>query len=129
MRKWLFERLLLLAAAGLGPLALPAAAAGGDAKLGADVFAAECAECHSVRAGRNKKGPHLAAVWGRKAGAVSDSKYSDAMLQSAWVWDEDTLRRYITLPKRALPGGTMKYEGLSDPKAMSDLLAYLATLR
>ncbi len=118
------------AAALLLAAAAPAAIAQADAvQRGTDVFASECAECHSVRAGRNKKGPHLSAVLGRKAGTVPDVKYSDAMRASGWTWDTDTLRRYLAQPRQALPGGTMKYDGLADPQAMAALLAYLATLK
>jgi len=34
----------------------------GAVKRGADIFATECSECHSARAGKNKKGPSLHAV-------------------------------------------------------------------
>lgn len=101
----------------------------GSVQRGAEVFAAECSECHSARAGKNKKGPSLHGISGRKAGELADFKYSDAMRGSAWLWDAETLRRYLTQPRRALPGGTMKYDGLADPKALDDLLAYLASLR
>lgn len=109
--------------------ASPAAHAAGDAMRGSDVFAAECAECHSVRPGKNKKGPTLFATLGRRAAEVPDAKYSDAMRRSGWVWDAETLRRYLAQPREALPGGSMKYEGLRDPKAVEDLLAYLASVR
>jgi len=101
----------------------------GDVKRGADVFAAQCSECHSARAGKNKKGPTLFAVMGRRAGETPDFKYSDAMRQSGWNWDSETLQRYLAQPKSALPGGSMKYDGLSDQKALEDLLAYLGTLK
>lgn len=101
----------------------------GDIKQGADVFAAECSECHSVRSGKNKKGPSLHAVVGRKSASIADFKYSDAMRQSGWVWDAETLRPYLTRPKQALPGGKMKYDGLPDAKALEDLMAYLASLK
>lgn len=68
-------------------------------------------------------------ILGRRAGGLPDFKYSDAMRGSAWVWDAETLQRYLAQPKRALPGGTMKYDGLADPKALEDLLAYLTSLR
>lgn len=110
-------------------LAHAAQAQDGDARRGAEVFAAECSECHSPRPGKNKKGPSLHALVGRKAGELAEVKYSDAMRSSGWHWDAETLRRYLAQPRRALPGGTMKYDGLADPKAMEDLLAYLASLK
>ena len=119
------------AAAALASALLGAATAqaAGDAALGADVFATHCAECHSVRAGKHKKGPSLFAVLGRPAAAAADFKYSDAMKAIGWTWTTERLEPYLTLPRQALPGGTMKYDGLADTKARADLLAYLATLK
>ena len=103
---------------------LPAAQAAGDAKLGADVFATHCAECHSLKEGKHKKGPSLFALVGRNAGAQADFKYSAAMKAIGWTWSPDRLDPYLTLPNQALPGGAMKYEGLADAKARADLIAY-----
>lgn len=110
-------------------LACGAAQAGGDARRGSDVFAAECAECHSPRPGKHKKGPSLHGVLGRPAAQAADFKFSDALRASGWTWDEPTLARYLANPARALPGGKMKYDGLADAAALQDLQAYLATLR
>jgi len=99
-----------------------------DAKHGADVFAENCAECHSVKEGKNKKGPSLFAVVGRKAGIVADVAYSDAMKQSGISWTADKLDAYITDPRKAMPGGKMKFDGLGNAAERADLIAYLSTL-
>jgi cytochrome c len=113
------------AAALVMAIAVPARAA--DASAGAAVFRAECAECHSMKEGRHKKGPSLYAVVGRPAASISGVEYSEALRVSGWRWDAATLRRYLSQPaSKANPGSKMKYEGLSDAKAMDDLLAYLA---
>lgn len=124
----LLRLLLLLGVAGSSAHALPARAAG-DATHGADVFAQECAECHSPKEGKNKKGPSLFGVVGRKAGTVADFVYSDAMLQSGITWTPDKIDPYITNPKKAVPGGKMKYDGLDSAKDRADVIAYLASLR
>ena len=107
-----------------------APASAGDASAGSDVFKSECAECHSIKQGRNKKGPSLFNVVGRKAAALPDYEYSDALRgQSAWVWTPEQLHSYLGQPaKRANPGTKMKYDGLSDPKQLDDLISYLGTL-
>ncbi|MDZ5460660.1 c-type cytochrome [Azohydromonas lata] len=120
---------LALAAAALLAARPSLAQPAGDAALGSDVFSTHCAECHSVKDGRNKKGPSLFGVAGRQAAAVPGFSYSDAMKASGWSWTPQRLDAYITLPKQALPGGKMKYDGLADAKARADLLAYLATLK
>ena len=111
-----------------GALASPLAHAG-DGAAGSDVFKAECAECHSVRAGRNKKGPSLFAVVGRAAGTLPDYNYSDALRAARWTWTPEKLHGYLSQPARkANPGTRMKYDGLADPRDLDDLVAYLGTL-
>ena len=117
----------LIAVAGSGFHALPSHAAG-DATHGADVFAQECAECHSPKEGKNKKGPSLFGVVGRKAGTVADFVYSDAMLRSGITGAPEQSDAYLANPKKTVPGGKMKYDGLDSAKDRADLNAYLATL-
>jgi cytochrome c len=103
--------------------------AAGDPKLGADMFAQECSECHSVKEGKNKKGPSLFAVVGRKSGSIADFVYSDAMKQSAIVWSPDKIDAYIAHPKQLVPSNKMKYDGLDDEKDRANVISYLNTLR
>lgn len=104
--------------------------AAGDAKKGADVFAEECGDCHSTVAGKNKKAPTLNGVFGRKAGSVADfSGYSDSMKQSAITWSPEKVDAYITAPKKVVPAGKMKYDGLADAAARADVIAYLQSVK
>lgn len=114
--------LLLLPLVGSGP-----ALAAGDAASGADVFSSECADCHSFKPGKNKKGPSFAGLIGRTAGSVPGAKYSASMKASKIVWTADQIDAYITHPKKVVPGGSMKYDGLDDAKARADVIAFLAT--
>lgn len=100
----------------------------GDAARGGDVFDAECSDCHSLKAGKNKKGPSLLGVVGRKSASIADFNYSDAMRASGIVWTPDKIDAYITHPKQVVPNGKMKYDGLSNAKAREDLLAFLMTV-
>jgi len=114
----------LLFAAIFGALTLSAQAA--DLAKGADSFDANCAECHSVaKKIRNKKGPSLFGVVGRKAAGIDGADYSDAMKASGIVWTTDKIDAYITAPKSVVPGGTMKFKGLTDAKERADLVAFL----
>ena len=121
---------IIASALGLSLLSMagPALAAG-DAKKGADVFAGECGDCHSPKEGKAKKGPPLFGVNGRKAGSVPDFAYSDAMKQSGIVWSPDKIDAYITHPKKLVPGGKMKYDGLDDAAQRADVIAYLQSLK
>jgi len=101
----------------------------GDAKAGADVFKSECAECHAVREGRNKKGPSLFGIVGRPSASVTDYAYSDALKSRQWTWTPEQLHTYLSQPaKTANPGTKMKYDGLTDAKQLDDLISYLQTL-
>lgn len=104
--------------------------AAGDAKKGVDVFAEECGDCHSVAPGKNKKGPSLLGLNGRKAGSVADfSGYSDTMKQSSIVWNPEKIDAYIYQPKKIVPAGKMKYDGLAEAGARADVIAYLMSLK
>lgn len=104
--------------------------AAGDAKKGSDAFAEECGDCHSAILGKNKKGPGISGVIGRKAGSVdSFSGYSDAMKGSGIVWSTDKIDAYITAPRKVVPAGKMKYDGLADAAERADIIAYLQTLK
>jgi len=108
-------------------LAMPVAASAQNVENGASVFK-KCKACHAVD-GKNKVGPHLDGVVGRKAGAVEGFKYSDAMMNYGKTWDEATLDAYIANPKTAVPGNKMVFVGVKDEQDRKDLIAYLGTLK
>jgi cytochrome c len=113
----------------IATLSQPSMAAG-DPKKGKDVFAEECGDCHSATPGKNKKGPGLFGVMGRKAASVADfSGYSEAMKQSEIAWSADKVDSYIAQPRKIVPGGKMKYDGLDDTAARADVVAYLSSLK
>lgn len=110
----------------MGVLGYGAAVHAGDADAGKDVFKQECSECHTVKEGKNKKGPSLFGIVGRNAGSLSGFDYSDALKNAKWVWTEDKLHWYLSQPaKQANPGTKMKYPGLDNAKQLDDLIAYL----
>lgn len=101
----------------------------GDAAAGKDVFKV-CAACHTVEAGKNKVGPSLFGVVGRKAGAIEGFKYSKPMMEKAaagFTWDDANLKAYIAAPKEVVPGGTMAFAGLKDAAKVDDLIAFLGS--
>ncbi|MBR0750165.1 cytochrome c family protein [Bradyrhizobium japonicum] len=98
-----------------------------DAQHGKAVFKA-CATCHATDHA-NRVGPGLEEVVGRKAGTVPGFRYSNAMKNSAIVWDTKTLDAYLESPQKVVPGNSMPYAGLKDATDRTDLVAYLATLK
>lgn len=109
--------------------ALPAGAQSANVKHGGEVFATECAECHSVREGKDKKGPSLFGAFGAPAAQRAGFAYSEAMRSSGVRWTREVLDAYIANPQKAIPGGKMKYDGLASAPDRADLLAYLAGVR
>jgi cytochrome c len=108
--------------------AMSQAFAAGDATHGSKVFEEECADCHSVKEGKNKKGPSLFNILGRKSATIADFNYSDAMRTKNTIWTAEAISDYIHAPKKSVPGGKMKYDGLDDEKARADVIAFLSTL-
>lgn len=108
-------------------VAPPAGAAAGrtpDARIKAgEAIYARCLACHALAYDRT--GPRHCGLFGRKAGSVPDFDYSPAMKQSKIVWDEKTLSHFLANPTRAVPGTSMGYAGVPDPRERADLIVYL----
>ena len=111
----------------LAPLAQRAdAQTAANTRHGGEVFATECGDCHSLREGKDKKGPSLFGVFGAAAAQRPGFAYSDAMRASGLHWTKEQLDAYIANPLRVVPGGKMKYDGLAAAADRADLVAYLA---
>ncbi len=110
-------------------LAAPLAHASGDADHGKQVYQEECADCHSIVAGKNKKGPSLFGVVGRPSASIAEFKYSDAMRAANKTWSADALEQYIQAPRKTVQGAKMKYDGLDNADSRADIIAFLSTLQ
>jgi cytochrome c len=117
---------LLGAVLGAALLLAPDAASAADAESGKAVFQA-CVACHSERS--DAVGPSLRGVFGRRAASLDDFHYSNPMKRANLVWDEENLRTYIADPQARVKGNRMPFGGLSDPKDIDDVIAYLKTYK
>ena len=121
MRKSTLSALIVIAASAT---ALPALAQ--DADAGKASFN-KCLACHAVgEDAKNKVGPQLNGLNGRKSGTAADYNYSDANKNSGITWDEATFKDYIKDPKAKIPGTKMAFAGIKNEKEANDLWAYLA---
>ena len=84
----------------IAALALAATAQAAQAQ---DVAAGEqsfkkCIPCHSIGEGaKNKVGPELNGLDGRKSGTAPDYSYTDANKKSGITWSEATFKEYIRI--------------------------------
>ena len=105
-----------------------AAFADGDPAAGEKVFK-KCSACHAVGAGaKNKVGPELNGIVGRKVASVEGFKYSPAMTEFGAgdkAWDAATLDAYLADPKSYIPKNKMAFAGLKKADERADVIAYL----
>jgi cytochrome c len=97
---------------------------GGDATRGRELYAKECAACHSLSAS-TENAPMHCGLFGRKAGTVPGFPYSEAMRSAGLVWDEKTLDEFLEAPYRTLPGTIMGFPGFSQEADRKDVIEYL----
>ena len=114
----------------LALMALPASslAQDGNAEAGADVFK-KCRACHDVGpAAKNKVGPLLNGIIGRKVGTIDGFAYSDANKKAGangLVWTDEVMFKYLENPLSFMPGTKMAFAGLKDADDRKDVIAYL----
>ena len=86
----------------------------------------KCAACHSIsKGGVNKIGPALWGVIGRKAGSISNYKYSKAMSGFGKTWNFETVNTFLIKPKDYIKGTKMTYAGLKKEKDRASIILYL----
>jgi len=92
---------------------------------GAKVFK-KCTACHSIaQGGGNKIGPTLWGVLGRKAGSISDYKYSKAMAAHGKTWSFDEMNNFLIKPKDWIKGTKMSFAGLKNAKDRAAVILYM----
>ena len=112
--------------AGLIFIAAASSASAQDVAAGKSSFA-KCMACHAIGEGaKNKVGPELNGLNGRKAGTVAGYSYSEANKGSGLTWDEATFKEYIKDPKAKVPGTKMAFAGIKREQEVNDLWAYVS---
>ncbi len=93
-----------------------------DAQAGARLFAQQCTGCHALD--RNRTGPALGNLAGRRAGTVANYDYSAALRKAGFTWTAPRLEAWLADPQAMVPGAAMPVH-VADPASRRDITAYL----
>ena len=107
-------------------LTAASAALAQDAAAGKTSFN-KCMACHAVGEGaKNKVGPVLSGLDGRKSGTVEGYSYSDANKNSGITWNKEQFLDYIKEPRAKIPGTKMAFAGIKNETEAQSLWAYIS---
>ncbi len=97
----------------------------GTIEHGEKVFK-KCSACHVItKGGKNKIGPVLYGVLGKKSGSVSSYKYSKALIAHGKIWSFAEMNSFLTKPQAHIKGTKMAYAGLKNDKDRSSVILYM----
>lgn len=125
---WFMKKGTCLAIAAALALAASPALAAADADKGAKVFK-RCKVCHTVnKGGKHRVGPNLFGVVGRQAGSTTFKRYK-GLKGSDIVWDEDSLDKWLTNPKKFIGKRSSMAFKLKKAGDRAAVIAYLKSLK
>lgn len=97
-----------------------------DVAAGKTSFA-KCLACHAIGEGaKNKVGPELNGLDGRKSGTAEGYSYTEANKNSGITWNEAQFKEYIKDPKAKIPGTKMAFAGIKSENEINNLWAFIS---
>ena len=121
MKKLTLSALLVIATSAAASNALAQDVAAGKASFN------KCMACHAIGEGaKNKVGPELNGLDGRKSGTVEGYSYSDANKNSGITWNEAQFKEYIKDPKAKVPGTKMAFAGIKNENEINNLWSFVS---
>jgi cytochrome c len=121
MKNLTLSALVVIASSAAASTALAQDATAGKASFN------KCLACHAIGEGaKNKVGPQLNGLDGRKSGTAPDYNYSDANKNSGITWSEAQFKEYIRDPKAKIPGTKMAFAGIKKEQEVNDLWAFVS---
>ena len=117
MRLWAITGVVMIASVG--------GAAAQDIAAGENSFK-KCLPCHSIGPdAKNKVGPELNGIDGRKSGTAEGYNYTEANKTSGITWNEAEFKDYIKDPRAKIKGTKMVFAGIKNETEVANLWAYL----
>ena len=89
---------------------------------GKELFEKRCGGCHALD--RDKEGPRLGGVRGRRAGSVPSFEYSAALKKSEIQWTAGNLDKWLSDTESVVPGNDMAFRVVS-PAERRAIIEYL----
>ena len=87
----------------------------------------KCLACHAIGEGaKNKVGPELNGLDGRKSGIAEGYSYTEANKNSGITWGKDQFLEYIKEPKAKIPGTKMAFAGIKSENEINNLWAFVS---
>lgn len=121
MKKLTFGALMILTVTATASAAMAQDVAAGKSSFN------KCLACHAIGEGaKNKVGPELNGIDGRKSGTAPDYNYSDANKNSGITWNEALFKEYIKDPKAKIPGTKMAFAGIKNETEINNLWTFVS---
>jgi cytochrome c len=119
------ERRIAVLLVGLPICAASSPALAQDAAAG-EISFSRCLGCHAIGPdAKNKIGPQLNGIDGRRCGSVAGYNYSTANKDCTFDWNEAEFVDYIRDPRAKIPGTRKSISGIRDHGEARNLWAYL----
>ena len=97
----------------------------GTVEHGEKVFK-KCIACHTIsKGGKNKIGPAIFGILGKKSGSVSNYKYSKALLAHGKTWGFEEINAFLTKPQAYIKGTKMAFGGISNEKDRASVILFM----
>jgi cytochrome c len=96
-----------------------------DSPNGKDIFDRRCGGCHSLD--RPMQGPNLRGVYGRRASSGENFRYSEALRNAKFTWNEDLLDKWLTDTEALVPDNDMSFR-VVNPDERRAIITYLKSL-
>jgi cytochrome c len=97
----------------------------GTVKHGEKVLKNALLAIRLLREEKNKIGPAIFGILGKKSGSVSNYKYSKALLAHGKTWSFEEINAFLTKPQAYIKGTKMAFGGISNEKDRASVILFM----